>query len=93
MNLGLPLVAGMNTRQLAAVLAHELGHCSQFFALRLGYVINNIDAWFVRVVYERDTWDEAFAQWANSVQDGRLQLIVLCAHFAVWLSRKCLPSS
>jgi len=89
-NLGLPLVAGMNTRQLAAVLAHELGHCSQFFALRLGYVVGSINGWFARVVYVRDAWDDAFEEWANSVQDGRLRLIVICAAIAVWLSRKIL---
>jgi len=88
--LGLPLVAGLNTRQLAAVIAHELGHCTQSFAMRLGYVIDRVDNWFRRVVYERDTWDEAFEDWANSVDDWRLSLIVACAGFAIWLSRKVL---
>ena len=88
--LGLPLVAGLNTRQLAAVIAHELGHCTQSFAMRLGYVIDRVDDWFMRVVYERDTWDDAFEEWANSVDDWRLSLIVACAGFAIWLSRKVL---
>ena len=35
LTLGLPLVAGVNTRQLAAVVSHELGHCAQFFAIDL----------------------------------------------------------
>jgi Zn-dependent protease with chaperone function len=90
LELGLPLAAGMNTRQFASVVAHELGHCTQGFAMRLGYVIDRIDGWFARVVYERDTWDEAFEEWANSVEDWRLSLIVACARFAVWLSRKVL---
>jgi hypothetical protein len=90
LTLGLPLVAGLNTRQLAAVVAHELGHCTQAFAMRLDYVISRVDRWFLRVVYERDTWDEAFDEWANSVQDWRLSLIVACARLAVWLSRKVL---
>lgn len=88
--LGLPLVAGMNTRQLAAVLAHELGHCSQFSGMRLTYVIDSIDGWFARVVYERDSWDVAFEEWASSVEDSRLSLIVACAGLAIWLSRKIL---
>lgn len=90
LNLGLPLVAGLNTRQLAAVVAHELGHCNQSVAMRLGYLIDSIDRWFVRVVYERDSWDDSFEEWANSVDDWRLSLIVGCARFAVWLSRKVL---
>ncbi len=90
LNLGLVLVAGMNTRQFAAVVAHELGHCTQWLAMRLGYIIDRIDGWFVRVVYERDTWDEALKDWSNSVNDLRLSLIVGCVHLAVWLSRKIL---
>ena len=35
LTLGLPLVAGLNTRQLAAVVAHELGHGTQALAMRL----------------------------------------------------------
>jgi Zn-dependent protease with chaperone function len=90
LNLGLPLVAGLNTRQLAAVVSHELGHCTQAFAMRLGYLIDRIDRWFMRVVYERDTWDDSFEEWANSVEDWRLSIIVACAGLAVWLSRKVL---
>lgn len=88
--LGLPLVAGMNTRQLAAVVAHEFGHCTQTVAMRLDYVIRSIDRWFARVIYQRDTWDEAFEEWSNSIDDWRLSLIVACAHLAVWSSRKVL---
>jgi hypothetical protein len=90
LTLGLPLVAGLNTRQFAAVVAHELGHCTQGFAMRLGYIVDRIDRWFSRVVYERDAWDEAFEAWANSVEDWRVSLIVACAGLAVWLSRRVL---
>ncbi|MBI1177443.1 M48 family metalloprotease [bacterium] len=90
LTLGMPLVAGLDTRQLAAVVSHELGHCTQALAMRLGYVIDGIDRWFIRVVYERDTWDEGFDEWANSVEDWRLSMIVACAGFAIWLSRRVL---
>ena len=90
LTVGLPLVAGLNTRQFAAVIAHELGHCTQALAMRLGYVIDGVNRWFSRVVYERDTWDEALAEWSDSVEDWRLSLIVACIHLAVWLSRKVL---
>jgi len=88
--IGLPLVAGLNTRQLAAVVAHELGHCTQGLAMRLGYLIDRIDGWFARVVFERDTWDEALDEWDSSVDDWRLSLIVGCARFGVGFSRKVL---
>jgi len=90
LNLGLPLVAGLNTRHFAALVAHELGHCTQWLALRLGYIIRRVNAWFARVVYERDTWDEALGEWSNSVEDWRLSLVVVCVNLAVWLSRRVL---
>jgi Zn-dependent protease with chaperone function len=92
LTLGLPLVAGLNTRQLAAVVSHELGHCTQAFAMRLSYVIGRIDGWFLRVVYERDTWDDSFEEWGNSINDWRLKLIVLCAGLAIWFSRALLAA-
>jgi hypothetical protein len=58
--------------------------------MRLGYLIRRIDLWFIRVVYERDSWDLAFQEWADSVDDWRLGLIVFCAHAAVWCSRRIL---
>jgi hypothetical protein len=44
----------------------------------------------MRVVYERDSWDDAFEEWANSINDWRLSLVVAFARLAVWLSRKVL---
>jgi Zn-dependent protease with chaperone function len=90
LTIGLPLVAGMNTRQLAAVIAHEFGHFTQGGAMRCSYIINRIDGWFARVVYARDTWDEWLEEWSNSTEDSRLWLITACAHVAVWLSRQVL---
>ena len=55
--IGLPLAAGLSTRQFAGVLAHEFGHFSQGAGMRLTYVIRQINHWFFRVVYERDRWD------------------------------------
>ena len=51
--IGLPLAAGLSLRQFAGVLAHEFGHFSQGFGMRLTYVIRSINIWFMRVVYER----------------------------------------
>ncbi|HLP78492.1 MAG TPA: M48 family metallopeptidase [Candidatus Paceibacterota bacterium] len=90
LNLGLPLLAGLNTRQFAAVTAHELGHCTQSTAMRLDFVVQKVNRWFYRVVYQRDTWDEALDEWSSSVEDWRLSLVVACVHVAVWFSRKLL---
>jgi hypothetical protein len=90
LTIGLPLVAGMNTCQLAAVIAHELGHFTQGAGMRLGYVIDRIDRWFMRVIYARDSWDEALDDWANSAHDWRMAIVVACIHLAVWFSRSVL---
>jgi hypothetical protein len=90
LTIGLPLVAGMDTRQLAGVIAHEFGHFTQGTAMRFGYIIDRIDRWFMRVVYERDSWDATLDEWSNSVGDSRLALILWCAHIAVWFSRQIL---
>jgi hypothetical protein len=88
--LGLPLVAGMNTRQLASVVAHELGHCTQAMAMRLYYVIARINGWFMRVIYERDEWDETLDDWSASSETWYVSLLLFCINGAVWLSRRVL---
>ena len=57
LELGLSLAAGMNLSQFAGVIAHEYGHFSQGGAMRARVLIRRINAWFYRVVYERDKWD------------------------------------
>ena len=57
LTLGLPLIAGMNSQQLAGVIAHEFGHISQRVAMRFSLLIRLISVWLARVAYERDSWD------------------------------------
>lgn len=54
LTIGLPLVAGTNISQLAGVIAHEFGHFTQGFGMRLQYVIRRVNHWFARVIYQRD---------------------------------------
>ena len=89
LTIGLPLVVGLETRQLAGVLAHELGHFSQRTGMGLIHVINRVNVWFARVVYERDAWDERLVRWSQGAGvfiGGLLYLARLC----VWLTRKVL---
>ena len=48
--IGVPLVGCFNVREFAGILAHEFGHFTQGFAMRLSYVVYRINAWFARVV-------------------------------------------
>ena len=86
LTIGLPLVAGLDARQLAGVVAHEFGHFTQGFGMRLTYVIRTVNAWFARVIYERDAWDLMLEEMAET-QEWWLAIVVGVARLAVWFSR------
>lgn len=89
LTIGTPLVAGLNSRQFAGVLAHEFGHFSQGAGMRLTYVIRTISYWLARAVYERDSWDEMLVSWSNGI-DIRIGWIFYVTRIFVWLTRKIL---
>ncbi|MCH9653579.1 MAG: M48 family metalloprotease [Planctomycetes bacterium] len=89
LTIGMPLVAGMSLRQFTGVLAHEFGHFSQGAGMRLSFIIRSINLWFLRVVYERDDWDERLEHLSESL-DLRISWILYLARFFVWLTRKIL---
>ena len=87
--IGLPLVAGMSMRQVAGVLAHEFGHFAQGAGMRFSYIIRSVNAWFARVVYERDHWDQKLEGWAQAEHWG-IKAVFVVAKGGVWLGRKVL---
>ena len=89
LTIGLPLVAGLDLRQFAGVLAHEFGHFAQGAAMRLSYVVRSINFWFARVVFERDDWDDALAGWSRR-WDWRAALFVWMAVGSLWATRQIL---
>ena len=89
LTIGLPLVAGLDLKQFAGVLAHEFGHFSQRVGMRLSGLIRWINHWFARVVYERDAWDDALAAWSTG-GDGGAMILALPVRVAVWLTRRIL---
>ncbi len=89
LTIGLPLVAGMSARQLAGILAHEFGHFAQGGGMRVSFTVRSLNAWFSRVVYERDSLDLQLEEGARE-GDFRIALILHVARGAVWLSRRFL---
>ena len=89
LHVGMPLVAGLSLREFASVLAHEFGHFSQGFGMRLTYLIYRVNSWFARVVYERDTWDAQLIAMSEQ-NEGSMAIIGHIARFFVWLIRKVL---
>jgi Zn-dependent protease with chaperone function len=89
LRIGLPIVAGLSLKQFAGVLAHEFGHFSQAAGMRLQILIMSINMWFARVVYDRDAWDLALAEWSTN---GNIYSMVIAgiARLAVWLTRRVL---
>ena len=87
--IGLPLMAGMSVRSFGGVLAHEFGHFSQGAGMRLTYVIRVINAWFVRVVYQRDRLDAWLDGLARTI-DLRIAAILWLAKLLIWTSRRVL---
>jgi Zn-dependent protease with chaperone function len=89
LTIGLPLVAGLNSRQFAGVLAHEFGHFSQGAGMRLSYLVRSINFWLTRVVYERDAWDARLIVWSRGL-DIRIGIVLYLTRLFVWLTRKIL---
>ncbi|WP_165073901.1 M48 family metallopeptidase [Paludisphaera rhizosphaerae] len=89
LTIGLPMAAVFDADQFAGVLAHEFGHFAQSTGMKLTYVIRSINAWFARVVYERDAWDQSLVEFTNS---GNIYTLILgnLARLLVWLSRRIL---
>jgi len=89
LTLGMPLLAGFNTRQLAGVLAHEFGHFAQGTGMRFHYLTFAINAWFYRAVFERDSWDEKLVQVARE-NENWVGVILHVARGMIWLVRRIL---
>lgn len=90
LTIGTPLIAAMNTRELAGILAHELGHFSQGAGMRSTYLIHRINGWFARVVYERDAWDDRLNEHARNGKSGWTMMIAWCCILCAWLTRRVL---
>ena len=90
LTLGTPLIAGMNTRELAGVLAHEFGHFSQGAGMTASHLIRTVIFWFYRAGYNRDAWDEKLEHYANNCGDGWISLGLMMAQGCIWLVRQLL---
>jgi Zn-dependent protease with chaperone function len=86
LTIGIPLIAGLSSRQLAGVLAHEFGHFSQKIGMGASLVIRKVNFWFMRVVYQRDTLDHMLES-SIAQSDWRFGIILQLANVCVMFSR------
>jgi Zn-dependent protease with chaperone function len=90
LTVGVPLVAALDAREFAGVLAHEFGHFSQTFNLRLVGFVRRIHLWFMRAIYQRDAMD-LWLEEAGMNPDSAAELLLYnTARLGVWLSRSAL---
>jgi peptidase M48-like protein len=89
LTIGLPLAAGLTTRQFAGVLGHEFGHFTQWAGMRTYFLIWKVRYWFARVAYERDHWDLKLEQMIKT-GDWRMRAVFRTAEGTVGLSRSVL---
>ncbi len=87
LHIGLPLVRVFTLRQLAGVLAHEMGHFSQRWGMRLGWMIRRTCHWLLRVAYERDDWDRRLERLSSFHDWGILALPAWAARAYVTATR------
>lgn len=88
LTIGLPLVAGMNARQLVGVLAHEFGHFAQQGGMRAAVLIHGVNRWLESRAYHPDDWDERLRRWAaDESNGGYAQLTCAFTLWCLWLTR------
>ena len=85
LTVGLPLVAGLSLRELAGVLAHEFGHFGQGAGMSLSGRIRQMNFWFARLVYERDSFDQALAE--ARAEESVAALFAGLGTLGVWIGR------
>ena len=51
--------------------------------MRVSYIVRTTNAWFSRVVYERDSWDESLHDWSQESGIGSLIAVAVRACVAV----------
>lgn len=89
--IGIPLAYRLTVRQFSGVLAHEFGHFSQRFGMRVSFMIRSINAWLARSLAARDATDE----WLENTLSGKgivrwclrwiLYIGVSVARSVIWL--------
>lgn len=92
LTIGMPLVMGMTSGQLAGVIAHELGHFSQGGAMRAFYLTTVVGRWLARAAYERDKWDAWLDEQLQDSPHIAVSLIVLTVKLSIVLTRLVLKA-
>jgi len=87
LTLGMPLVMGMTSGQLAGVIAHELGHFTQGGGMRAYYLTGVVGNWLERAAYQRDRWDAWLDEQLQTSPHIVVTLIWIAVKFSIYVVR------
>ncbi len=89
LTVGMPLVSGMNARQLVGILAHEFGHFAQPSAMFTYYLINTVNHWFADRAFHHDSWDDRLENWERRSENfGWAYIAIMLAKLGIGITRK-----
>ncbi len=81
LTVGMPLVYGMDARELASVIAHEFGHFSQPVEMFSGAAVNTVNGWMARCAWYEDPWEARLGRWREL--DWSVALVAQCALWSI----------
>jgi len=87
LTVGMPLLAAMHTRELAGVLAHELGHFRQGAGMRATYLIRCAGGWLRAALDECDGWERRLGRRGGRACSVWLAPLGLLARVPIQLVR------
>lgn len=88
MTIGMPMAAVLSSRELAAALAQELGPCADGPGRTLTHVVREMNAWFYRALYHRDSWEDALAATTEKDESAIMRFGIKAAGAFVWVSQR-----
>lgn len=92
LTLGMPLITGMTSGQLAGVIAHELGHFSQGTAMRADSLTRIVGQWLWRAAYVRDGWDAWLDDQLEESPHALISILLYTVKFSIFLTRLVLKA-
>ncbi len=87
LTVGLPLLAGLNSRQLVGVLGHEFGHFRQRNAMIANYIVNTANQWMASRAFDEDAWDSRLEKWNENASIFILNVGIMGAQLMIKVTR------
>ncbi|WP_020409256.1 M48 family metallopeptidase [Hahella ganghwensis] len=87
LTVGLPLVAGMNSRLFMGIVAHEFGHMTQRNALLANTLVNRVNAWMEQCAFGEDNWDRRLNKWSEYSPIFAADMAIFLCRYMIRMTR------